>query len=76
MIEYRDESSACQCCGGNIPAGKIRWTHSGECPGHLNGNLCGAIIELLQPSKKWLRESQRRETAHDKSPADWARSRP
>lgn len=62
MIEYRDESTTCACCGGRIPAGKIRWTRTGHCPGHINpdGNLCGAIEEMLPPSKKWKAEQAQR----------------
>ena len=58
MIEYRESESVCSCCGGRIPAGKIRWTRSGECPGHVSRDaLCGAIADLLQPSKRWLKEN-------------------
>ncbi len=56
MIQYRDRSSICGCCGGRIPAGKILWTRSGVCPGNVNGDLCGSIVEILPPSKKWLRK--------------------
>lgn len=53
-IEYREKTSTCGCCGGEIPAGKIRWSKSGECPGHIRTDgKCGAIEDILQPSKKW-----------------------
>lgn len=63
MIEYRNHSTRCSCCNGLIPAGKIRWTKTGECPGHVNGNLCGAIVAELQPSKAWLRKREREQPA-------------
>ena len=64
-IEYRNKPSYCGCCGGRIPAGKIRWTRSGECPGHINpdGGLCGAIVETLTPSRKWARAQEERRLA-------------
>ena len=60
MVEYRDYHSTCGCCGGDIPAGKIRWTRTGECPGHVNAGttLCGAIVEMLPPSKAWLKRQE------------------
>lgn len=58
MTEYRDKSSVCSCCGGDIPAGKIRWSKTGECPGSVNADdgTCGAIEEILPPSKLGLDE--------------------
>lgn len=52
--EYREKSSTCSCCGGHIPAGKIRWVRGGECPGHITrGGNCGAIDAILRPALWW-----------------------
>ena len=50
----RHHCGTCHCCGGTIPCGVThtrRWRNGGECPGSMNGRLCGAIAESHERSR-------------------------